>query len=334
MALAFVTGGTGFVGQHLVARLAADGWDVVALYRPGADTRPLRAAGVTLRAGRLTEAAEVLATMPERPDAVFHVAGSTSLWRGDAAEQTRVNVAGTRHVVDAALARGARRLVHTSSIAAYGTLAYRAAGFDEATPSDAARHWVCYLRTKWLGEQEVRRGAERGLEVVLLNPANVLGPGDRHNWSQLFALLVAGKLPGVPPGRGSWCDVREVAAAHVAAAARGRPGENYLLGGVDASYADVTAMAAELTGVRAPRPLPAWALRAVGRVNQWGSALTRRAPDVTPEAAFLACGVGTVDSAKAERDLGFRAVPLRPLVADTLAWMRAEGLLGGAAARA
>lgn len=327
MPLAFVTGGTGFLGQHLVARLGEEGWDVVALHRPGADTRPLARPHVRLAAGRLTEAGEVRAAMPERPDAVFHVAGSTTLWRGHAAEQARVNVEGTRHVVDAALARGARRLVHTSSIAAFGTRAYRDRQFDERTRSDAATHWITYLRTKWLGEQEVRRAAAAGLDVVLLNPANVLGPGDRHNWSQLFALLVAGKLPGVPPGRGSWCDVREVARAHVQAAAVGRPGENYLLGGVEASYAEVTAIAAELAGVRAPRALPAVAMHAVGRVNQWASTFTRRPPDVTPEAAFLACGVGTVDSRKAERDLGFRAMPLRPLVAETLDWMRGEGLL-------
>jgi nucleoside-diphosphate-sugar epimerase len=324
--LAFVTGGTGFIGQNLIELLTEQGWDVVAAHRRGADAERLRALGAEPREVVLEDVDSVAAAMPGDCDAVFHLAAATSTWRGANARQTRTNVDGTRAVVAAALRAGVRRLVHTSSIAAYGTPAYRER-ITEESPSDAATHWVNYVRTKWLAEQAARAACAEGLEVVLLNPANVVGRYDTHNWSRLFLLTAQGKLPGVPPGAGSWCDVREVARAHLAAAECGRPGENYLLGGVDASYVEVTRLVAERTGSRAPRPIPAWAMRALGRVNDWVSLGTGREPDITPEGAFFVCGTGTVDSSKARRELGFRAVPLPTMVDDTIDWLREARLL-------
>ena len=326
MPTAFVSGGTGFVGRHLVTLLRAEGWHVVAAHRASSNVGPLRALGAELRAVELGDADGLVRAMPHGVDAVFHVAASTSTWRGGDAAQTRTNVDGTRHVVAAALARQARRLVHTSSIAAYGTAAYRER-IDESTPSDAATHWVNYVRTKWLAEQEVRRAIARGLDAVIVNPANVIGPYDTHNWFRLFRLAALGELPGAPPGQGTWCDVREVAKAHLAAATSGRTGENYLLGGDDASYAEVSRFVAERSGATRPRAIPAWALRAAGRVSGWTSRVTGREPDVTPESAFFVCGTGSVDSGKAERELGYRTRPWRSLVEETLDWMRNEGLL-------
>ena len=328
MPTAFVTGGTGFLGRNLVTLLRAEGWDVIALHRPSSDVDPLRRLGVELREADLTDPVGLRRVMPHGVDAVFHVAASTSTWRGGNAEQTRANVDGTRNVVDAALGRNARRFVHTSSIASYGTAAYRQR-IDERTPSDAATHWVNYIRTKWLAEQEVRRGVAHGLDAVIVNPANVVGAYDTHNWSRLFRLAALGQLPGAPPGRGSWCDVREVARAHLAAAERGRAGENYLLGGEDASYAEVTRLVAGIAGASPPTAIPAWALRAVARVVGWTSRITGQEPEVTPEGTFFVCGTGSVDSRKAERELGYRTRPWSPLVEETVAWMRAEGQLAG-----
>src|SRR5207244_2429844 len=99
--------------------------------------------------------------------------------------------------------------------------------------------WFHYMHTKALAEEEVRAGIGRGLDAVFLNPANIIGPYDRHNWARLILLAAAGKLPTIPPGRGSFCHATEVARAHLAAAERGRTGENYILAGADASFADV-----------------------------------------------------------------------------------------------
>ena len=264
------------------------------------------------------------AAMPEQVDAVFHVAGDVSWWRGNDERQRRTNVEGTRNVVEAALVRKARRFIHTSSVAAYG-LGH--AVISEQTASTAQTSAIGYLRTKWQAEIEVRKGIERGLDAVIMNPANIMGPFDSTSWGRIFRLLKDRKLPGVPPGVGSFCHVREVVGAPLEAVSKGRRGESYLLGGTEASFAELTRQMATLLGVKAPRPMPAWFIKMVGQLNQWMSLVTGKEPDITPESAELLCSRWAVDPSKAERELGFRRVPLQQMVEDSHRWLAAEHLL-------
>jgi nucleoside-diphosphate-sugar epimerase len=185
--------------------------------------------------------------------------------------------------------------------------------------------WVNYNRTKWLAEEEVRRGVSRGLDAVILNPGNILGPFDLANWSRMFVLLSAKRLPGVPPGSMPWCHVRDVVAAHIAALERGRTGENYFLTGPDAHFSEVMAIAARHMGVKAPFPVPRIAMRIGGRVGEWKSMFTRKAPYTTPEMALLFCSTMLYISAKAERELGYSTCDLATMVKDTYEWLVSEG---------
>ncbi len=320
---AFVTGATGFVGHNLVIALREAGWDVVALARPGSDTRHFAPLGVEPREGTITVAQSVLAAMPDEVDAVFHVAGSTSLWKQGDAEQTLVNVAGTANVVRAAIARRARRLVHTSSVGAYG---HHHARIDESTPSNAASSWINYIRTKHAAELEVLRGIGEGLDAVIINPPHIVGPHDRHNWARLIRLVRDGKLPGVPPGGGSWCHAREVARAHLAALERGRTGEHYILGGTDATFLEAIQTIGRLVGRSVPRkPLPAFVLKSVALANELAAHVTRREPDITPEGAALVCERILTDCSKAVRELGYRPVSLEVMLSDCWEWMQRDG---------
>jgi dihydroflavonol-4-reductase len=319
MPTAFVTGGTGFVGLNLVKALRERAWEVVAIHRRSSDLALLAATGARLVVADVTDAASLLAAMPERVDAVFHVAASTNFWRYGNAEQTRTNVDGTRHIVEASLARGARRFVHTSSIAAYGH--HEGRRIDEHTTSNAPGHWVNYMRTKWLAEEEVRRGIQKGLSAVILNPANILGPCDLGGWSRVFVLLEQQRLPGLLPGSGAWCHVRDVVAAHATAVEKGGVGENYMLGGPVASYAGVMRIAAELLSIPPPGTVPRALLRVIGGVSQWASRITRRAPDVTPEIALILGSNTDCDSAKAERVLGYSTCSVAEMVRDCHAWL-------------
>ncbi len=284
-ATAFVTGATGFLGLNLVDELITRGWAVTALHRAGSNLGHLKRFAVTLAEGDVTDAAAVMAAMPGDMDAVFHVAGNTSHWSGDRSILERVNRDGARNVAAAALEKGAKRFIHTSSISAWGRLA---GDIDENTPQKGAESWIDYERTKWLGEQEIKAAIGRGLDAVILNPAAIIGPYDTRNWARLFFLLRDDKLPGVPSGRGHFCHVREVARAHIEAFARGRKGENYLLGGVVASFHQLAVlMARALAGAdgtaRKIKQLPTPLLRVIAKVNQLASVITRRAPDLTPE---------------------------------------------------
>ncbi len=328
---AFVTGATGFVGLNLVEELLAQGWRVIALHRAGSELTHLRRLPAARAVGDVTDAASVRRAMPQDVDAVFHVAGDTSLWSQHNAEQDRVNIDGTRNVVGAALEKRARRFVHTSSISAYGLQRGR---IDERTPQLGEVSPINYQRSKYLGEEAVRAGIERGLDAVILNPAGILGRYDTRNYARLVLMVAAGALPGVPPGSLSFCHAREVARAHVAAAARGRTGENYLLGGTDASFLELVREIGAALGRPVPRrATPAWVLRALGTMGAIRGALTGKAPVVSPEAARVATRDVSCDCAKATRELGFRSVPLKEMVRDCVEWLRAEGQLPGPDAR-
>ena len=144
---------------------------------------------------------------------------------------------------------GRGRFILTSSIAAFG---FQAERITEDTTSTALDSSINYFRTKRLAELEVLQAVERGLDAVILNPANIIGRYDASGWSRFFKLIEEGRLPGVPPGSGSFCHAREVARAHVTAFERGQAGHHYLLGGVDATFLEVV----QRIGALLDRPVP------------------------------------------------------------------------------
>lgn len=324
---ALVTGATGFVGLNLVEQLLARGWRVVALHRAGAELKYLARMHAERVVGDVTDAESLMRALPEDADAVFHVAGDINLWSRRNALQDRVNIEGTRNIVAAALARRARRFVHTSSVSAYGLQRGR---LDERTPMLGRHSSVNYNRSKHLAEEEVRAGIARGLDAVILNPGAILGPYDTRGYARIVKMIAAGTLPGVPPGAMPFCDVREVAKAHIAAYERGGKGENFLLGGADASFLELFREIGAALGRPVPsRPTPAWLLRLLGAAGTLRAALTGAEPALTPEMARQASRELTCDCSKAARTLGYRAVPLREMVRSCVAWLAAEGLLPG-----
>jgi nucleoside-diphosphate-sugar epimerase len=264
--------------------------------------------------------------MPSGVDAVFHVAGSTNLWSKKNAEQDRVNIDGTRNVVEAALAAGAKRFVHTSSISAWGVVSGR---INETDGQLGGISPVNYQRSKFAAEGEVRAGIARGLQAVIVNPAGIIGPYDTGGYARFFRMVETGNLPGVPPGSLSFCDVREVAKAHIAAAERGRVGERYLLGGTDASYMELVRIIGELAGKPVPsRASPAWLLKLIAGLGETVAVFSGKQPSLTREAATMVTRTLFCDCSKAERELGFKPVPLREMAEDCYVWMKREGQLG------
>ncbi len=321
---AFVTGATGFLGLNLVETLIAAGWEVTALHRPSSDVSGLSRYPARRVVGTIEDAPSLLSATPDGLDAFFHVAADVSFWTPKNARQTRTNVEGTRHAVSAAMAKGAKRFLHVSSIAVYGFQP----PFDESAPQLGRSSWINYYRTKALAEEEVRDGIARGLDAVILNPANIVGKYDKNNWARLFTLIRDGKLPAVPPGRSSFCSGAAVAEALVAAVTRGKTGENYLLGGTDARYLDAVTIIGELIGKPVPkRPAPAVLVKAAAKVMDWASRITRKEPDITPEIAAMLSAEQVCISAKAVRELGYRTVPLRDMFEECHRWLVAAGTL-------
>lgn len=324
---AFVTGATGFVGLTLTEELLAQGWKVIALHRASSDLRFLPRLNVELAEGDVTNADSLRQAIPQGIEAIFHVAGSVNLWSRRNARQDSVNIEGTRHVVEAALQKGVRRLVHTSSISAYGL---HKGCIDERSEQRGGQSWINYQRSKFLAEEEVRRGIGHGLDAVILNPASIIGKYDTHSWARLFRQVWQGTLPGAPPGRVSFCHARQVARAHIAAFDQGGSGENYLLGGTDATFLQLIQIIGQVSGRPVPsRPRPAWLLRLVGRLGQWRSYWTGKPPLLTPETVAMVTREMTCDCSKARRELGFQVVDLKSMVRECFEWLSDEGLLDG-----
>lgn len=323
---ALVTGAAGFLGLNLVEQLILTGWQVFALHRPTSDLTCLKRFEVTPLSGSITDREWLLRSVPEGLDAIFHAAADKSLnVRGDA-EQTRINVEGTRNVIEAALAKRVRRFVQTSSVAAFHPA--QGTTVDEHTPSNAATSRLNYSRTKWLADEEVRRGVALGLDAMIIHPANILGRYDARSWATMILLVAQGKLPGIGPGGGAFCDAREVAKAHLAAIDRGARGESYLLGGIHASYVELGQVIQSIVGGKAPeRPLPPWLMTAMGRVMPFLARFTGGQALITPEVAEMMNLDFRVDSRKAITTLGYQEIPLRAMVEDACAWLKAEGRL-------
>lgn len=298
----YVTGASGFVGSHV--------------------TRELRAQGAEVR-DEFVELGDRLGL--ERAvagcDAVFHVAALYS-FDAPARELERVNVEGTRNVIDACRATGVRRLVHTSSAATCGPVPGR-----EATEEDSPPHWelpVPYKWTKLAAERLVLAAAVEGLNAVVANPTTPVGEGD------LRPTPTGRMIRGVALGRYrayldiglNVVDVRDVARGHVLALERGRSGERYILGGANLTLEELFAAVSDLAGRPRPRlRVPYAAVRAaalVGAVNRHEARLARLP-------AYFSW-------AKAERELGYRPGPLWPALARAVA--EASGAGGAASATA
>jgi dihydroflavonol-4-reductase len=317
-----LTGGAGFLGRHLLRELLAAGAQVRALSRRAETDAVLTQLGAQPVRADLDDPASLQAAAAG-VDAVFHAAADTNTWAKRNAAQWRTNVEGTQALLAAARAGGARRFVHTSSVTAYS---HRVHGvLREDVPERGFDSWICYERSKHAAEQAVRAS---GLPFLVFQPAHILGPGDTHNWSRLFVLVDRNALPGVPPGSGSFADVREIARAQVRGWREDREGETFLLGGEHASFLELlTKVGAKLGRPVPKRPMPPLLLRAYARVQVMLSGITGREPKITPEGAVFTSKHLRVDSSKAIRELGYRETPLDALLDDTLAWMRAEKMI-------
>lgn len=323
---AFVTGASGFVGSNLVRELDRQGWRTTVLVRDSSFTGDIEDFPIEIRHGDIVDAASVRAAMPHRADAVFHVAASTNVWSGNNDTQEKINIDGTRNVMEAAIAAEARRFLYTSSFTTWG---FQDGEITENSPRSRNSDWINYVRTKRIAEDLVKAEVAEGrLDAVILNPGHILGPGDRHNWSQMVSMVATGSLPGIPPGGGAFADVREIAKAHIAAFHQGESGEHYLLGGVDVSFEEVVKIVGELLRKPVPkRVTPAWLLRTMAHLGAAVAAFTRKPPRITPESAAMICHHMQCDSIRAKAVLGYRHTPIRTLVEDTINWMRGAGLL-------
>jgi dihydroflavonol-4-reductase len=318
--LAVVTGATGHLGNVLVRTLVEQGVAVRAVLQPGDAPTPLSGLAVEVVEADVCEPA-TLRTAFQGADVVFHLAGVVSIRVGDEARMERVNVGGTANVVAACIAARVRRLVYVSSVHAL----VEPAGpvLDEACGFDPARAAGPYARTKATASRLVQRAARDGrLDAVLVLPSGVVGPFD-YRLSEVGQLIVAlgeGCLRVLIEGGYDFVDVRDVATGLIAAAARGRRGESYILGGGRLDTRTISRAVARAAHRRPALMLPAWLGAAVAALAPAYERLTHHRALVTPYALRTLAAPYTVSHARASAELGFHPRPLADAVADAWRW--------------
>lgn len=324
---ALVTGGTGFIGSRLVAALLARGDAVRVLRRAGSSLLALQDLPVEHLIGDILDPASV-ARAAQGCAVVFHVAAISSYWRANRQQVYRVNVEGTRVVMEACLRARVRRVVVTSSVAAIG-IPSDGKPANEETPFDAVSASFAYADSKHRAEGEVDRAVKQGLEAVMVNPAVVIGAGDHYMVSSSIVLEFARRaLPAVPPGGVCVADVEAVVQGHLAAAERGRVGERYILGGENLSYRQITATMAAICGRPAPsRTIPGWLLPPIATGIDMYNRVSRQPPVVSGEQVRLSVYEAYFDSTKAVQELGYPLLPFRDAAQKAYAWYKANGYL-------
>ena len=324
---AFVTGATGFLGSHVARVLAEQGAQLRLLVRSTSDLRNIADLNAERVEGDLRDPASIEKGLAGC-DALFHVAADYRLWVRDPEQMYRSNVEGTRALLEAARKQRVRRVVYTSSVATMGfssngTLA------DENSPVSLAKMIGPYKRSKFMAEQVAFEAARSGVDVVVVNPTTPIGERDLKPTptGRIVVDFLKRKFPAYVDTGLNLVDATECARGHIQALQKGRAGERYILGGENLTLKQILDRLGAITGLPSPKvKLPYVLALAAGVVDETVTGrILGREPRATIDAVRMGRKKMFITSAKAERELGWRSVPVDDALRRSVEWFRANG---------
>jgi dihydroflavonol-4-reductase len=324
---AFVTGATGFVGSHVARVLAEQGAELRLLVRVTSNLKNIAGLRAESVVGDLRDPGS-LAKAISGCDAVFHVAADYRLWVRDPDQMYRANVEGTRALLGAARSSGVRRVVYTSSVA---TMGFRDNGppADENSPVSLDNMIGPYKRSKFMAEQVAIEAGRSGMNVVVVNPTTPVGDRDIKPTptGRIVVDFLKKKFPAYVDTGLNLVDVDECARGHIAAFEKGKSGERYILGGENLTLKQILDKLGEITGLPSPRiKVPYVMALATGVVDEMVTGrLLGREPRATIDAVRMGRKKMFVTSAKAERDLGWKMVPVDGALRRAVEWFQTNG---------
>src|SRR6202047_68122 len=324
---AFVTGATGFLGSHVARVLGEQGADLRLLVRSTSNLRNLEGIKAETATGDLRDSSSLEKGM-SGCDTVFHVAADYRLWVRDPAEMYRSNVAGTKAILVAARKNGVRRVVYTSSVA---TVGFTGNGHpaDEDSPVSLADMIGPYKRSKFMAEQLAMEAGGRGMHVVVVNPTTPVGEQDVKPTptGRIVVDFLKRRFPAYVETGLNLVDVRECAVGHVVALEKGRPGERYILGGENLTLKQILDKLGEISGLPSPKvKLPYVFAFATGIVDEAITGrLLHREPRATVDSVRMGKKKMFASCAKAERELGWKIVPVEAALRRAVEWFQANG---------
>lgn len=328
---AFVSGATGFIGSHVARQLAEGGANLRLLVRPTSNLRNVEALDKADRVvGDLCDPVSLKRAV-SGCDVVFHVAADYRLWtpaKADVEKMYRSNVEGTRTVIETALEAGVRRVVYTSSVA---TMGFRSDGtlVDESAPVSLADMVSHYKKSKFMAEQIAIEAGRKGANVVVVNPTTPIGEQDIKPTptGRIILDFLKRKFPAYVDTGLNLVDVHECARGHLLAMEKARPGERYILGGENLTLKQILDKLSQITGLPSPRiKLPYAVAFGFGLLDTviTGHVL-KKAPRASLDEVRMGRKIMFVSSAKAERELGWRVIPVEGALRRAVEWFQANG---------
>ena len=310
----FVTGATGFVGGHLVRKLADSGHKMCCLIRESSRATLLEELGASLVVGDVTKKETLTAGMTGC-DGVIHLANIYSLWERDKSLYSKVNIEGTRNVLEAALEVSVHKVVHVSTVLVYGKPAD--SPFSENSAA-GPEQFSEYARTKFEGDRIAwALHSAEGLPLVVLYPGGILGPGDEKFTGELIKKLIAGKIPATVLDNSAftYVHVADVVEAIVRAMEKeGNIGEKYFLGKHQLQMHEFYETVCEFSGANLPRfRIPNSLAMPTARLLTLFADIVKKPPlwGMAEDAIRMGIAGTHVDGTKAERELGITYTPLR-----------------------
>ncbi|HTN07395.1 NAD-dependent epimerase/dehydratase family protein [Agriterribacter sp.] len=320
-----ITGSTGYIGSKLTAQLARQGNAIHLLCRtipalPGSEK-----ANIKIFKGDITNP-ESLKPALENVDQVYHLAAYARLWAKDASVFQTLNVKGTENVLAAAKAAGVLKVVYTSTAGVIGPSKDKP--MTETDPRITG-FFNLYESTKSEAEAVALDYAKQGLAVCILNPSRIYGPGydtGSNPVTKIVELYMKGKwkvIPGNGNDIGSYPFIDDVVDGHTRAMEKGRSGERYILGGVNATFNDLMAIIKKYSGVEKQlRHVPFFVLNALSRIMLWNANITGKYPMITPDWVAKYKYHWALDSSKAVNELGYKIRPLEEGIKETVEWIK------------
>jgi dihydroflavonol-4-reductase len=325
--LAFVTGATGFLGSHVARVLVENGANLRLLVRSSSDLRNLEGVPGEQVVGDLRYPSSFDNAL-SGCDALFHVAADYRIWVRDPDEMYRSNVEGTRAILDSARKKGVRRTVCTSSVATMGFIG-DGSNADENSPVNLGDMIGPYKRSKFMAEQVALEASRNGMDVVVVNPTTPVGERDIKPTptGRIVVDFLKKKFPAYVDTGLNLVDATECARGHLMALERGRSGERYILGGENLTLKQILDKLSAMTGLPSPTVrVPHFVALGAAVVDElWTGRIRGLEPRATIDAVQMGRKKMFVNSAKAERELGWKTVPVDASLRRAVDWFRAMG---------
>jgi dihydroflavonol-4-reductase len=329
MTKALVTGGSGFIGSHVVRALVKQGVEVRCLVRPSSNKKNLEGLPIDYVTGDLLQP-ESLSAAVKGCEWLFHIAADYRLWVRDPEEMQRANVDGSRGLFEAAGKAGVKRIIFTSSVSAIGRPAANGSlGVGDETMDPPPEQLIGpYKQSKFVADSLARAFAAKGFPIVIVNPSTPVGSGDLKPTptGKMIVDFLNGKMPGYVDTGLNFVDVEDVAQGHWLAAQKGKIGERYILGNQNMTLKEFLTLLAKVSNRAAPRfRIPYAVAWMAGAVSTGLASLTGKEPLIPLDGVRMAHAPMYYDASKAVRELGLSQTPIETALQKAVAWFRENG---------